>query len=42
MSGLTVRLMLAALLTPVLVVVGALLAGLLVWRRWRRPPKASP
>jgi hypothetical protein len=41
MSGLTMRVMLAALLTPVLVL-GALLAGLLLWRRWRRPPKASP
>ena len=32
---------LAALLRPVLVL-GALLAGRLLWRRWRRPPKASP
>jgi len=42
MSGLTRRVMLAALLTPGLVLLGALLAGLLLWRRWRRPPKASP
>jgi len=42
MSGLTRRVMLAALLTPVLVLLGALLAGLLLWRRWRRPLKASP
>ena len=41
MSGLTRRVMLAALFTPVLVLLGALLAGLLLWRRWRRPPKAS-
>jgi hypothetical protein len=40
MSGLTVRVMSAALLCPVLVLVGALLAGGLLWRRWRRPPKA--
>jgi len=42
MSGLTRRVMLAALVTPVLVLLGALLASLLLWRRWRRPPKASP
>ena len=42
MSGLTMRVMLAALLSPVLVLLGALLAGRLLWRRWRRPPKASP
>ena len=35
------RVMSAALLSPVLVLVGALLAGLL-WRRWRRRLKASP
>jgi hypothetical protein len=39
MSGFTVRVMFAALLSPVLVLVGAVLAGLL-WRRWRLPPKA--
>jgi len=42
MSALTMRLMLAALFTPVLALVGALLAGLLMWRRRRRRPKASP
>jgi hypothetical protein len=41
MSGLTVRVMSAALLSPVLVLVGALLGGGLLWRRWRRPAKVS-
>ena len=41
MSGLTVRVMVAALLSPVLALMGALLAGGLLWRRLRRPPKAS-
>jgi hypothetical protein len=42
MSGLNVRLMLAALLSPVLVLVCALLAGGLLWRRWRRAPQGIP
>ena len=41
-SRLTVRVILAALLSPVLLLVGALLAGSLLWRHWRRPPNASP